>query len=362
MGQSIEGGPDIARPEAFLARFHATSGTGRLVLERRTANGVCRSQLAVQDADKLARVACKIPDVSFSPSRFLGLPLLLNFEGVSCIHVQVPVTPLNKRRLYNLVEGKGFPVPSVVTTDGERLSFFWFLVRPIVRQEYFKVFLMQNGLLELVQELHPYRDSLSIGSLTRLPGTVNSTTNGYVSVIAFADSTVPNSVAERVLLQRYGIADHERLKLHSRAITELLALMHHRLLVRGPVKDWLVFFAASLCHFCPREQLFRELCAIAVSLEGRKWNQIAQEYGSFIRSISETAEQGFIENISIDRPDWFCLVAGKLRVTDDEIHQLGLGVLTGDAGLCPALDTTRLLPVGETNFVPVERLFLRAVA
>ncbi len=363
MRQTHDPYPDIARPEVFLGKFHAPAGKGRIVLERRTMRGVCRSQIFPEDAGKLARVTCKVPDVLFSPCSFRGLPLLLNFENINCLYVQLPVTDVNKRRLYDLMEEKGFPIPTVVTTDGARLSFFWFLARPISRQEYFKVFLMQHGLFELVKNLTPYCDTLSISSLVGLPGTINSTTDGYVGVITPWGSRVDNGFAETFLTGRYRIPDYKRLRLHSRAIPELLALMHDRVLLRDSAEDWLIFFAASLCHFCSTRQLLDELRAIAVSLEGRSWNQLASTYGRLIEDLSTSKLQGFVGNgFSIDRPDWFSLVAGKLRVSEEEIKRLGLSVIVGETDEFFSTEVGHVMPVGEVEFVPVERLFMRAVA
>jgi hypothetical protein len=152
---------------------------------------------------------------------------------------------------------------------------------------------------------------------------------------------------------------------------ELLALLGDRFMtwsLNSVCEDWLIFFGASLCHFCPNEQLVKELQAIAVSLECKSWQTIKDKYEHLIICIARDAVNGFLklhgQHVSIDRDDWFYLVSNKLEVSQDEIRRLGLNVIVEDQSdyMASGFDVRSIQPVGEFKFIPLERLMIKAVA
>lgn len=359
----------IARPEVFIRALHPESAAGTLILERRLQRARYHSRVSPRDAEKIARLSWKVPDVSFSPASFYGLPLLTNFAGARCIHLCLPYTPKARWDLYDLLDKRHIPHPTAFVTSGTKLFFFWILEDIIPSTDFYRVYLLQHALMQLAHELDPIVSSLDVASLVPLIGTIQPDTQGFVSLAAYTGELLNNQLAEQILPREAGHEKLSDLRQHSRAIHELLALLNDRLMIRQPVvEDWLIFFGVSLCFFCTRHQLIRELQAIAISLEGRQWQYISDRYEPLVEDIARTATNGYIVHrglyLPVDKPDWFSLVAGALDVTADEIERLGLRVLCGDTEEFCAISAPNeehIRPVGDMKFVPVERLFFKEV-
>jgi hypothetical protein len=358
----------IDRPEVFFRQLHPVGVRGSIVLRRKLNGSKHHSQILPEDAEKLFRLSCLVPDLSFSAATFKGMPLLINFESTNCLFAQFPSSAELNRKLYQLVQDKGFSVPTFVVDDGERLTAFWVLRNPITRLEYHKVFLLQQGLLLLLSELRPFHDSLAVNTLVPLIGTTNSKSDRLVGIPSYSSRLLDNGFAERFLTRYFGISAADELTIHSRAILELLSLLHHRIFVADtPTEDWLLFFGASLCHFCGKDRLIDELRALCESLKGQSWRAIQSEYSDFIRDLATTAMDGYVRYgqgciKSIDDTNWFNTMAGKLEITQAEVNALGLEVVISDR-LDPAmrkLDINAIQPVGMRSFIPIERLLMKA--
>lgn len=360
---------EIARPEVFFREVHPEISKGQIVLERIIGRSKRHSRVLPSDAEKIARLSCNVPDLSYSVASFSGMPLLTNFESTRCLFLQSRRSPDTKDKVFNALQNRGFPLPTAVTSDGELLTYYWMLEKALTRREFYKVYLFQLALYHCVSEAKPTRESLDISALVPLVGTINSKTGEHVGVVAHTGVILKNLVAEEMLLHSHRASSLECLQRHSQAILELQALLHDRVL--NPVHscdDWLLFFGASLSHFCSQKQLEKELQAIAVSLVGLEWAKIEEEYSSLITGIAATAGEDYIryrgQHFSTNDPDWFRCIYGKLDVTYEEVDRLGFSVIVENEDHISKsrFDLTSIYPVGEMNFVPIERLVFTKVA
>lgn len=364
---------EIARPEVFLKEVHPSIAEGSIILERTIKRTKLHSQVKPHEAEKIARLSYEVPDLFFSVSSYYGKPLLTNFANTRClVAVFNGSHDVTVSKIYVELQSEGFPLPTAVVTDGQQLLFFWILKNIISSHEFHKVYLLQHGLYQLLKKFKPSKKMLEIDLVVPLIGTINSKKGVHVGVIAFKGELLDNDFAEDFLLRNFSNSDYDKLEIHSRAILELHALLAYRFFtwnIKNSCDDWLLFFGASLCYFCTEQQLKIELRAIAESLENNKWKIIKDKYDGLINNITKDAAQGFIVHngirISINESDWFVLVGGKLDVEQDEIERLSMSVVTGNYAInvskvIPKLP--KIHPVGEIQFIPVERLTIKEVA
>jgi hypothetical protein len=357
---------DIAWPQNFFRQIHPLHESGSIILERSVDGRGKRSRVTASEAEKVARMSCEVPGVYFSVSSFSGMPLLTNFVNTNCLYAIVVLPDEAKgsdwarhaflREIYNKIEHKGFVLPTSVTYDGNRFVLYWVLEREIAKHEFYKVFLYQQALYILLKDIGLSRDSLEVSSLVPLIGTVNPETGQIVSLMVHQGEKLKITVAESKLLNVFLASEMERFRRNAYAVLELLRLFHDRL-----------FFGASLSHFCTEKQLVEELKALAVSLENKKWKDISGQYEELISDIAYSEVKGeFRHNgvhLSSNNSDWFDLVHGKLNISNDEIQRLKLSVLSGEqSGFDFNSEGFELMSVGESDFIPMERLMFRKIA
>lgn len=372
---------ELAWPQNFFRLIHPVHAAGGIVLERTLDGKGKRSRVDAGAAEKIARMSCNVPAVYFSVNSFSGMPLLTNFVSTNALYVRV-LLPKDARvsdwakhaylrEIYNKIEAKGFPIPTLVTDDGDKFTLYWVLEHPLLKHEFHKVFLYQRGLHFLLGHLGLAEESLETSSLVPLVGTRHPVTRDIISLIATQGPRLKRSTADARLLDFVRTTEPERLSQHATAVLELLLLFHDRTLTfdnQISHEDWLIFFGASLSQFCTSRQLIEELHALAVSLEGRPWRNIRTDYHRLVSEIAASAIDGEMRCDGIrlypNQPDWFELAHGKLNVTEDEIERLGLLLLSGRSHFVypNSLQGISELSIGEDDFIPVERLLLNRVA
>lgn len=373
---------DIARPECFFRLIHPLHVAGNIVLERTSDARGKRSKVDSSEAAKVARMSCQVPGVYFSVASYSGLPLLTNFVATNALYLRVNI-PKDARQsdyarhawlrdIYAQIEAKGFVLPTAVTADGNTFTLYWVLDKVIPKTQFYKLFLYQQALTVSFQHLGLSDGGLDISSLVPLVGTIDPSTGQIISLIAYQGTRLDHARVESLLASMIRPSEFERLKMHAAAVIELLKLFHDRTLsfdIRTTTEDWVIFFGASLSHFCTRKQLVQELRALAESLEGRPWRKISAKYQQTIACVVNSEIPGGIKSgsvsLSSDQAGWFDWVHGKLAITADEVDRLGLSLLSGDNVSLPnltGLDSIAGLSIGQSDFIPIERLFIRKVA
>ncbi|ARU26172.1 hypothetical protein CBR65_01285 [Cellvibrio sp. PSBB006] len=355
--------------------FHPRDGqAGNLVLHRRRQKSYVQTQISTIDLAKISRQACGLEEIYFSTAAFSGQPLLLNFSHSNCLHLQVPKVEWNTYILLTLrLENKGIPLPTATVFDGEKYTLLWILETPIKNHEFYIYTLLQQALHEAAIGFNPEKCNLDIAFLVRMVGSVNRNTRKHVGLVNDYGKVYSRSYLEGAILKSKQLTAIEVLNLQTQAgITlELMSLIGDRWFstAQNPelFYDWLIFFGSSLCNFCTPEQLFKELCAIAESLEANQWKKICEKYLVLIKSIIETARLGYINfegiHLSINEPNWRDMIKGKLAITSAEQEHLGLQVLGNQSSISPHLHRINksVHPIGTTEFVPLGRFLLQKV-
>lgn len=362
------------RTEEFFRLFHSENGIrGSIVLERRCGSSPRRSQVVTKDLAHITKSACGVEDIFFSTATYLGHPLLLNFSQTNCIHLQIPKSDLITETLVKIrLEDQGIPLPTIVLFDGQYLTFLWFLDTPIKSSEFYRYTLAERLLFQIASEFNPTKSNLDPVFLTRVVGSVNR--KNKVNSHILSDHGVVHKkeyLLNKILSSGFiSGSTYPELQVYAGITLELMSLLGSRWFsaARSPelFQDWIIFFGSSLCHFCTPEQLFRELRAIAESLENKPWGEIRKTYTPLIKALSETARDGYIRvdgmHYSINGPTWRELIQGKLQISSSEILELNLQVIGNRSSVSPHLHEQNkcIYPVGHANFIPVERLFFKA--
>lgn len=364
------------RTEEFFRMFHPSSKTrGNIVLERKLGKTFAQSQISTLDLEKVSRHACGLEDIYFSTASFLGRPLLLNFSNSNCLHLQVPAEDWNTHIILSMrLENKGIPLPTAIIFDGENYTFLWILSASIENHEFYIYSLLQKCLYSAASEFNPTVRNLDTAFLTRMVGSINGKNKKVTGLINNYGKIYSKSFLEKAILDsaNISIASYRQLEIQAGITLELMSLLGDRWfsISQNPelFNDWLIFFGSSLCNFCTQESLMYELSAIAESLEAESWGKIKHKYNDLMHSIVSTAKEGFVSHdgihLSINEPNWRDLIKGKLLITDDEMKCLNLQVLGNKSSISPHLhlQNRSFYPVGQTDFVPIERLLLKNVS
>jgi hypothetical protein len=362
------------RTEDFFRLFHSESEhTGSIVLERRCGSSPRQSQVCTHDLARITKSACGVEDIYFSTATYLGHPLLLNFSQTNCIHLQIPKSDLITESLVKIrLEARGIPLPTNIVFDGQFLTFLWFLESPIKNNEFYLYTLIEKLLFEIASGFNPTKSNLDPVFLTRVVGSINRKNKTYAHILSDYGKTYKKDYLVKKILGSGLISASVFPELQIRAGTtlELMSLLGSRWFSAAQFPelfhDWIIFFGASLCNFCTSEQLFRELRAIAESLENRAWKDIKKSYTPLIGALSQTAKDGYINidgmHHSINGPTWRELILGKLQISANEISELNLQVLGNKSNVSPLLheQNKSIYAVGHVNFIPIERLLMRA--
>lgn len=365
----------IDRTEEFFKAFHSQENDGgSIILERKFSKGIRRSRITSTDLEKISNSACGLNDIYFSTASFKGRPLTVNFARTNCLHLQVPE---NNNRTYldlttRLANIKGIPFPTLAISDGEFLTLLWMLDAPITSKEFYIYSILQQCLYEIAEEFSPLEHNLEISFLTRVVGSVNSNNRKNVVIARNYGKTHNLQHLKKILLSTttsISASKFNQLQMQAGITLELLSLLDSRWFgtAQHPelFQDWLIFFGASLCNFCTKEQLKNELKAIAESLEAQPWKMIGNDYKNLIESISATAKDGYIDfdgfSYAINYPHWADLIQGRLQISNFETDSLNLQTLSGKSEISPYLhDKIKgTIALGLNDFVPVTRLLLK---
>ena len=343
------------------------------MLERRCGATPHQSQVSTRDLARISKHACGVEDIFFSTATYLGHPLLLNFSQTNCLHLQIPKNDLITETLVKIrLEEKGIPLPTTITFDGENLTFLWILDTPLESSEFHIYTLMQQFLFNVAAEFNPTKNNLDTVFLTRMVGSINKKNKINSHLITGYGNTYKKEYLVKKILSSNMIpaADFREREIQAGTTLELMALLGSRWFSASQqpelFQDWIIFFGSSLCNFCEPTQLFKELRAIAESLENKNWKDIKKMYAPLINALEHTAKDGYIKidgmHHTINDPTWRELIQGKLQISDKEISELNLQVIGNKSSISPHLhvQNKNIYPVGHTNFVPIERLLLKA--
>jgi hypothetical protein len=366
----------IDRPENFFKLFHPQGeNCGNIILERSFQKEVLRSRITSSDLEQISKRAYGVKDIYFSTAGFNGRPLIVNFARTTCLHLQVPDqsprTYLDlTTRLSNI---KSIPHPTLAISDGETITLLWMLDTPITAKEFYIYIILQRCLYELASEFNPSDENLEISFLTRVVGSINGNNNNNVVTSRNYGKTHNLKHLKEILLSAntsFSIGKYNQLQTQAGVTLELLSVFNNRWFGttqnQDLFHDWLRFFGASLCNFCTTEQLENELKAIAESLEAKKWKTIKSEYQKIIESIISTSTDGYISftnaSYAINHPKWSELIQERLKISSNEIKLLNLQTISGSSSISPYLhdDIKETIAVGESDFVPISRLLLKA--
>jgi hypothetical protein len=362
------------RTENFYRMFHSENElSGSIVLERKCGSSPRWSQVCTKDLARITKSACGVEDIYFSTATYLGHPLLLNFSQTNCIHLQIPKSELITESLVKIrLENRGIPLPTNIVFDGQYLTFFWFLETPIKSNEFYLYTLVEKQLFEIAREFNPTKSNLDPVFLTRVVGSINRKNKTHSHILSDCGKSYKKDYLISKILSSGLISGstYPELQIQAGTTLELMSLLGSRWFSAAQFPelfhDWIIFFGSSLCNFCTPEQLFRELRAIAESLENKTWREINKIYTPLINALSQTAKDGYIRmddmHYSINGPTWRELIQGKLQISTSEIMELNLQVLGNRSNVSPHLheQNKSIYPVGHANFIPVERLLLKA--
>ncbi|WP_162925802.1 hypothetical protein [Isoalcanivorax indicus] len=364
----------IDRPEIFFERIHPyKGGDGSVVLERLLNKKPQRMLVPPRELEILSRRIYNLKDVRFSTGCFSGLPLLLNMRSTSCCTVRIPKSQGNQT--FHIVtmrlDRSGIPLCSVCVDDGRELTFIWTFESPIQKREFFDAHIIQNTIKEKIEEFSPTQDSADLSSLIPFVGSQNSKTGVHAAPRHIGKSYSKEFLREKILDLTPASKRDKHLR-NAGLLLELQSLFDSRwwAISSSPeqCKNWVLFFGVALSPFCSPKQMELELKAISESIEQKPWRDIKEKYKGIIGSITSSCHDGFIKYngsiYSVYAPHWPEWVKGALSISNDEISDLDLKLLSGEASLSPHLSnpTRRFLPVGNWEFVPESRFLLKKVS
>lgn len=348
--------------EDFFKLVHPLDASGKIFL-RRVIKGISNeSVLPASQLVTFARYACALDDITFCTSRFLGRNLLLNFVSTNTLLCKLPIND----KVYDLcvlmqrLLEKGIPRPTRVFADGRCYTLIWILNEPIRKNEFFKVYLLQNFIYSQLQCLRPLSESVELSTTIPMPGTTVSQRGTVVRESWMRGEVIGKELIENIFLRSICASERLHLQNHSAFLLELLALFFHRSLFisRKPelFEAWVTLLGVSLKNFCSDSQLWIELEQVVVALEGVRWVAAKDRYIPLISALVNGAAMV---------PSTFETLTntahGVLQVTKAEVEACGLYYLAGKYA-----NANRGEPeysadfcFGSDGLVPYQRILLR---
>ncbi len=330
-------------------------------MSRKIGNRYNYTRASSADAAKIANMSQTVPGIKFTPASYRGKPLLSNFESTKCLFLTTDGSLDTREKLFNHANSKGFPIPTIVTSDNEQQTFYWILTRPIGASNFWKVFLLQRGLSKFFSATKPVSDCMRAGAMTSVVGSVNPETNRIVGIPAYSGEELDNNKAESILTSLFGAGGVPTLERSAVLLQDLLALFHDRILCQtftDAPQIWLEAFGASMGMFCDEKDLVKELKAVLCTLTNNKQSVIKNNFCGDVQQIAKLSTSGDIPNTE----EWCNEISENLRVSGDEVNRLGLRILGfrhhGGYNL-KVLDDSKLNAIGVEKFVPLERFFLK---
>lgn len=361
----------IDEPSHFFRKIHPSNAGGKVVLSRKIRGATSRSEIHAIELENVARSAAELPDFSFSVAAFNGNPLILNFQSVSALHLTFKNDGGFEKRTQIEVKLSeiGIPLPTCVIEDQKKslFVFLWILDRPLGRDEFFRYFMLQEGLKAICSQYKPVEKEPRIDWQIPLVGTMNSRSGSVIGISEYKPNrTLTIEHAEATILRCMNSAEVSRLRKLSSIALDLEALFHNRIFYdwNRVSEDCVLIFGCVLANFCSEKQLRKELQALSESIANRNWPEIKGEFEPLVESIVKQRSHGCIEvNGKIFDPDqdWAPIIKHKLAVTEEEIDRLGLYAI-GQLGQDYTVSHLKALTVGSfgfPSFVPVNRLLLK---
>jgi len=361
----------LDRPDEFSRKLHPSGiHSGQIILERRFQKSV---QQALVTADQLERIsksnACQVANLFCSAASFSGPPLVLNFEQTTAICLQVDDQDLQTyTKLVMRLAWRNIPTPTLAITDDETLTLLWLLEKPIPSNEFYRFSVLQCQIHAAAVEFNPDPTGRDITSLIRMIGSVNPKTGRNAAIKYLFGKIYDLDRLEGEVLRGVCATKFKRSQQQAGLTLELHALFCNRWWTHSQrpemFEDWLIFYGAALAEFCSKNQLTLELTAIIESLENNDWKNIKEKYEPLLNSIINTAELGYIKHsgihLALNSEHWTDLVRGKLEISNQEIAELNLRLLSGTSTFSPLTNLTKKTspPVGRDTFVPLGRLLM----
>lgn len=366
---------NFCNADVFLRAIHPSVCRGGVVLEGPVKKKSSESMVSSEQLSRLVKQACIQKDLLFSPGRFYGRTLLLNFAGTNALFSAVPINhrQYDIQLINNRLEAANIPAATIVLNTGTQYYFIWIIDEAIRQDEFYKGYLFQSKVFHVLEknEFSPAPVNLELVSKIPVPGSINSLTNEHVSLEpTFSGSIINKEMIDSVIFSGVDIAEKRRITSHARVLQESLALFDSRVLMISSrpdlFEDWIFFIGCSLRLFCSEKQLEKELSAVVIALEGISWEKCKEKYADLIKGIASGADDLNVryKNQHFNLSTWANFIYGRLSVTEEEIDRLGLYYLAGEEGATIA-DVGQVVThkygfvTDDDGFIPVSELFMR---
>lgn len=360
--------------EKFFETIHPKDSKGSVVLEGPIKNRRASSFVTTTQLSRLLRHACVQKDILFSPSRFYGSPLLLNFSGANALVSCIPVKNLTHdvNSICSSFESARLPRPTVILRSGCDYYLLWLLDEPLSQAEFYLAFLFQQKIFYFLREkgFSPKQESLEIVSKVPVPGTIESKTKNHVSIAPYCSGSVlRKECLEAVVYGGVNPAEKIRILNHAKILQELLVLFERRAIeihFRPDLySDWIWFIGASLKFFCSDGQLRREILALGRAVEGGGFDEKKQFYEGIYQQLVAVNDGHRVayKNSYFTLETWVNFIFGRLEIEQKEVDELGLYTLANEhfvegLTIVSTSHTYRFLAEDEA-LVPVSELFFR---
>jgi len=368
---------EFCNSDVFLKAVHPADSKGGVVLEGPVKKRINKSVVSAKQLARLVKHVCIQKDIVFTPSRFYGNTLLLNFAGTNALFSSIAID----RRFFDIqlinscLAAANIPGATLVLNTGVQYHLIWILDEEIPQSEFYKIYFFQSKLFYILKEsgFSPDPSSLEIVSKVPVPGSINSVTNQHVSLVPTFSSLMTKKALDSVVFSGVDAIEQRRITSHARVLQELLALFDSRVLMISSrpdlFDDWIFFIGCSLRLFCSEKQLEKELSAVVIALEGLNWEKCKEKYVGLIKGIASGTDDLKIKykNQHFNLSTWANFIYGRLSVTEEEIDRLGLYYLAGEEG-ATIVDVKQVVThkygfvTDDDGFIPVSELFMRNVS
>jgi hypothetical protein len=144
---------DFCKADLFLGTVHPFGCKGSIVLEGPVKKKFNESMVSSEQLVRLTKQACIQKDILFSPSRFHGRTLLLNFAGTNVLFAAVPIN----HRQYNIqsinkrLEAANIPASTIVLDTGTQYYLIWIIDEALRQDEFYKGYLFQSQVFHVLE-------------------------------------------------------------------------------------------------------------------------------------------------------------------------------------------------------------------
>ncbi|HEX7026957.1 MAG TPA: hypothetical protein VF268_06925, partial [Gammaproteobacteria bacterium] len=295
----------LDNPKNFLLALHPLGIRGDIILEKHYSRHLKKkSRISPSQLIASASEVWGQPNYFVSVCTFNQFPFICHFKQTNMLWVSIPITKKISTKEIDEIKTKiswelnsvkavtGCPIPlwSFALFDGESLSFFWILEKPICSTDFYKWFQCQKTLYSLLRgKFKLNQTSLDPTQSIRVIGSLNPAIPYFVRLEENRSRIFNFSELKSPLLKLSGkllsddICEHHDWNIR---FNWLIAVLENRFWIpnRCPKqsKYWFLFLALSISFFCPVYCLERELKVIAELIEGKKWPLIESKYSPLI--------------------------------------------------------------------------------